>query len=316
MPESLHAAETVLADTVLADTVLANTVVADTVLAEDAWRSLAAAHAARTREWTAPRLARRANGERHPVDDFLFDYYAWRPGQLARWHPGTGVLLTGDVDEFRGIRGYRVDADGASVDPGALPIAVMRQTLDLLDATASRPASFTCFGRHEWAMVYRIEQSEVRHPSWPLRLDGPAIEAVVESGPLRCTHFDAFRFYSDAARPLNTTQPTPDSRIELEQPGCLHATMDLYKCCFRTYPAISADLTADCFALAREVRIVDMRASPYDFTRLGYAPIPIETALGRAEYVEHQRAFTARASVLRERLIRDLRRSLALTDAQ
>ena len=68
-----------------------------TQLTEPEWRERAAAHAERVAPWIQPRLERRRRGQSHPVDDFLFDYYAWRPGQLARWHPGAGVLLTGDV---------------------------------------------------------------------------------------------------------------------------------------------------------------------------------------------------------------------------
>jgi hypothetical protein len=277
---------------------------------ERQWREMAAAHAERVGPWIAPRLARRQQGTKHPVDDFLFDYYAWRPGQLARWHPGAGVLLTGDVEEFTSVRGYVVDAAGARVDEQRLPLQVMRTALALLEATASRQASFHCFGRHEWAMVYRLERDAIRHSAWPLRLSPDSIDEVVESAPLRCTHIDAFRFYTEAARPLNITQPTRETQIDLEQPGCLHATMDLYKWSFRCYPVIGAELTADCFELARRVRIVDMRASPYDFRALGYEPIRIETAEGRAEYVEHQRAFAAEAAPLRDRLVSSLTATL------
>ena len=279
-------------------------------LTEHEWRERAAAHAARVAPWIEPRLERRRRGLTHPVDDFLFDYYSWRPGQLARWHPGAGVLLTGDVAEFRGLRGYRVDDAGVRVDAAAVPVEILQTTLRLLEATAARPPSFGCFGRHEWAMVYRQSTDEIRHSSWSLRLPPADIAAVVESTPLRCTHFDAFRFYTSQARPLNVVQPTREAQADLEQPGCLHATMDLYKWCFRAYPAIGSDLTADCFALAREVRAVDMRASPYDFHELGYAPIAIETAEGRAEYVEHQRDFAARGALLRQRLIDGLRDAL------
>lgn len=279
-------------------------------LTEHEWRERAAAHAARVAPWIEPRLERRRRGLTHPVDDFLFDYYSWRPGQLARWHPGAGLLLTGDVAEFRGLRGYRVDDAGVRVDAAAVPVEILQTTLRLLEATAARPPSFGCFGRHEWAMVYRQSTDEIRHSSWSLRLPPADIAAVVESTPLRCTHFDAFRFYTSQARPLNVVQPTREAQADLEQPGCLHATMDLYKWCFRAYPAIGSDLTADCFALAREVRAVDMRASPYDFHELGYAPIAIETAEGRAEYVEHQRDFAARGALLRQRLIDGLRDAL------
>lgn len=292
------------------DTAMPGSTMTDTVLTEHEWRAREAAHTHRVTPWIAPRLERRRHGLSHPVDDFLFDYYSWRPAQLARWHPGAGVLLTGDVSSFRDLRGYVVDDDGARVDAGALPVDLLRSTLHLLEATAARPASFGCFGRHEWAMVYRQSPDEVRHSAWPLRLPPEDIARVVESSPLRCTHFDAFRFYTEQARPLNIVQPTRATQPDLEQPGCLHATMDLYKWSFRCYPAVSADLTADCFDLAREVRAVDMQASPYDFSALGYDPIAIETPEGRAEYVEHQRDFATRGAVLRTRLADALRRAL------
>ncbi len=90
-------------------------------LTESEWRSRAAAHRARVDPWIAPRLARRTRGESHPVDDFLFDYYSWRPGQLGRWHPGMGVTLTGNVGDFVGMRGYVVDETGARVDAPPSP---------------------------------------------------------------------------------------------------------------------------------------------------------------------------------------------------
>ena len=282
----------------------------ETAMNEVAWRERQAVHAARVDPWITPRLERRRQGLRHPVDDFLFDYYSWRPAQLARWHPGAGVLLTGDVAQFRDLRGYRVDDEGARVDPAALPTETMRASLRLMEATASRPPAYACFGRHEWAMVYRQPADAMRHASWPLRLPPDAIADVVESAPLRCTHVDAFRFYTAEARPLNVIQLTRSSQPDDEQPGCLHATMDLYKWCFRTYPAIGSELTADCFALAREVRAVDMRASPYAFRELGYDPIPIESPEGRAEYVEHQRDFAERGGRLRARVIACLRAAL------
>lgn len=58
----------------------------------------------------------------------------------------------------------------------------------------------------------------------------------------------------------------------------------------------------DCFELARDIRSLDMRASPYDLRELGYEPVPIETPGGKAAYVSEQRAFAERSQVLRERL--------------
>ena len=272
-------------------------------MTESRWRERAAAHAARVDQWIVPHLDRRRRGIAHPVWDFMFDYYTLSPAKLRRWHPGLGVRLTGDVREFTAVRGYLVDTDGARVDPDSIPTDVIESALALLQATSQREAAFGCFGRHEWAMVYRLSQDEVRHSSWPLRLDPDAVAEVVESAPLRCTHFDAFRFYTAAAAPLNTIQPTRATQLELEQPGCLHATMDLYKWAYRTYPVVGADLVADAFELARDVRAVDMQASPYDLADLGFPAIRIETAEGRSEYIAHQRDFAERGQELRRRLI-------------
>jgi hypothetical protein len=46
-----------------------------------------------------------------------------------------------------------------------------------------------------------------------------------------------------------------------------------------------------------------MRASPYDLADLGFDPVRVETADGRAEYTRYQRDFADRAAVLRQRLI-------------
>ena len=88
----------------------------------------------------------------------------------------------------------------------------------------------------------------------------------------------------------------------MEQPGCLHANMDLYKWAYKLSPALPSELVMDCFELSWRVRAMDMRASPYDLAEWGYPPIRIETASGKADYVAHQRAFAAEAAVLRERL--------------
>ncbi len=59
----------------------------------------------------------------------------------------------------------------------------------------------------------------------------------------------------------------------------------------------------DCFELARDIRTLDMRASPYDLAALGYPPVQIETPAGKAEYAAAQRTFADRARPLRERLV-------------
>jgi len=287
------------------------------VLTEPQWRAREAAHHERIDACVVPHLERRKHGIAHPVWDFLFDYYSLSPAKLRAWHPGVGVHLTGDVSAFSSTRGYTTARGVVEVDATQLDVPLLDSTLELLEATRSRPGSFGCFGRHEWAMVYRQSPDQIRHSHQRLRLTQDEIAAVVESTPLRCTHFDAFRFYTDAARPLNTIQPTRATQVDYEQPGCLHATMDLYKWAYRTYPAVGSDLLAQCFTLACDVREIDMRAAPYDLAELGFPAIRIETSDGRAEYVEHQRAFTERGQLLREELITTLRlaKHLATTDA-
>jgi len=84
--------------------------------------------------------------------------------------------------------------------------------------------------------------------------------------------------------------------------------MDLYKWAYKLVPLTSSRLIADCFDLAREIREVDMRASPYDLADLGFEPIRIEDPDGRAEYESLQRQFTLRAEPLRDELIGLLQR--------
>ena len=44
-------------------------------------------------------------------------------------------------------------------------------------------------------------------------------DEVVEGHRIGCSHFDAFRFFTPPARPLNTLQPGRDDRPAFEQPG-------------------------------------------------------------------------------------------------
>jgi hypothetical protein len=277
------------------------------VLTETAWRARRHAHELRVRTWTDLHQARAARGEKHPVYDFLFNYYAFRPSWLRRWHPGLGVTLVGEsARDYLRWDEYRENGDGVAVDSTSLRPQrreTVRWLRDLLVTMQSRPAFFGCFGLHEWAMVYRQTPDEVRHNQWPLRFAPEELARIVESQPLCCTHFDAFRFFTPPARPRNRHQPTRGAVGELEQRGCLHANMDLYKWSFKLAPFTPSELVADCFALARDIREIDMRASPYDLRALGFAPIAIETPDGRAEYERHQRAFSTRGEPLRARLI-------------
>ncbi|POH57395.1 3-methyladenine DNA glycosylase [Arthrobacter glacialis] len=288
-------------------------------LAEDAWQARAAAHHDRVNRYAAPYLARRSANQKHPVEDFLFTYYNQKPGQLQRWHPGAGVVLTGEsAAERLKWKFYRAVHDGDPQAGGAAQgrsgvvfdrekfLVERKDALDfaqiILGRTAARPAQFGCFGLHEWAMVYKQEANQVRHEYLELRLGSSGTDQVVEESKIRCTHFDAYRFYTPQATGLNELTPTRENQRDMEQPGCLHANMDLYKWAYKLSPALPSELVMDCFELSWRIRAMDMRASPYDLAQWGYPAITIETVAGKADYVAAQRAFSAESAVLRERL--------------
>jgi hypothetical protein len=282
---------------------------------DDEYRRRRAAHEARVDALLGPHLERRRSRTPHPVDDFLFTYYSQRPRALRAWHAGVGASVVGPgAADFEGRSGYLVEADRASIDPAAVASrdASIRWIRDLLAGTASRPPTLGCFGLHEWAMVYRQSPSDVRHSQHALRLGSGGTDAVVESHRIACTHFDAFRFFAEPARALNVVQPTRDAQPSTDQPGCLHANMDLYKWSYKLTPLVASELVVDCFELASDIRRVDMQASPYDLSSLGVQPIAIETPAGKAEYVRRQRDFAERAAALRDRLLEVCDAALAL----
>ena len=262
------------------------------------------AHQQRADALTSEHRARSARGEKHPVWDFLFTYYAYKPAQLRRWHPGAGVELA-DAAERASWRWYSPGAFDDAVVPDAAAFAREKAELAglierMLRRTASRPGQFGCFGLHEWAMVYRAD--EHRHPV-PLRLGQAGTDAVVEAHDLRCTHFDAFRFFTPQAVPRNRTALSRDEQPLFEQPGCLHAGMDLYKWATKLGPLAPGELLLDTFELARDIRLLDMQAAPYDLSAWNVVPVPIETPEGKSEYVRRQRGFAERGAALRSALL-------------
>ena len=314
-------------------------------LPADVWRAHARAHRERIARRTDPLVALRMRGQKHPVQDFLFGYYTHSPAALQRWHPGPGVLLAdddgaaaraeatelgttprGEWKHYRRVEAGEVAGavvDGRAVGGWLVDVAAVLAdrasgvafTRDLLARTAERAPRLGCFGLHEWAMAYRSDVHGVRHSQLPLRLGAEGTDAVVEGSRIRCTHFDAFRFFAPEARDRNEGDdgvlPTRAGMREMEQPGCLHAGMDLYKWAYKLVPVVDSDLLADCFDLAWDIRRLDMEASPYDLTgvddlsdgRGGYAAVRIEEPAGRAEYARRQREFAARGQALRVRLL-------------
>lgn len=280
-------------------------------LASAVWRGRRAAHAARADRLVGARRERSRRGESDPVEDFLFTYYPFRLAALRRWTPGAGVALA-EADELVDGRRFLRGADGfvRAALPDPAQAARLAFSLKLCRAVATRAPFLGCFGLHEWAMVYG-EAGRRRHGAWSLRLGAAGTDAVVRSLPVRCTHYDAFRFFTPGARPLNKLAPTLEARADNEQPGCVHVTMDLFKWAMKAWPWVSAELAADAFELARVARSVDMRASPYDFSAIGLRPIAIETAEGRVEYEGEQRRLSGLAEPVRARLIAELERALA-----
>ncbi|AKK05893.1 hypothetical protein CMUST_07840 [Corynebacterium mustelae] len=269
------------------------------------WTTLQSEHIARAKSFTAAHLERRKAGKKHPVFDFLFEYYPIRAAHLERWHPGIGVAIFDPVtaSQQAGWKYYHNKNQYTCIDIDHYRDA-RRQTLtfirDLLSKTEQNQARFDCFGLHEWAMVYQTDSP--RH-SLPLRLGAIDTQRVVEENSLRCTHFDAFRFFTPSARPLNLTVLSREKQPETEQRGCVHATMDLYKWAAKLGPIIAGSLWLDTFELAQRARILDMEASPYDCREFGLGVVAIETTAGKQEYVERQRALSYDATKLRDRLV-------------
>ena len=271
------------------------------------WLERAATHRARVAPYAEPFLSRRAKGEKHPVWDFLFTYYSFSPGKLMTWMPsmleaGCWALDTG---------GQPQDTPGqeplSNIKHPPLTARVRKEAAWIAQLCANilhRPARFTCHGLHEWAMVYRQSAEQVRHSGYELRMTPEALAEFVAGQTVCCTHHDAFRFYTPQARSLNTLQPSFETRLDMEQGGCLHANMDLYKWAYKLWPWIGSDLVADAFEVAVAGRTMDMRASPYDLAALGFEPIRIETEEGRAEYRVEQRRIATLAEPVRERLQR------------
>ena len=78
--------------------------------------------------------------------------------------------------------------------------------------------------------------------------------------------------------------------------------MDLLKWSLKLRPLVPGDLLLDCAELARDVRLLDMQASPYDVSTLGEPAVAIETPEGKAEYAARQRGFAEQSAPLRTRL--------------
>jgi hypothetical protein len=282
------------------------------IMEPDEWRVAKEAHRVHMDAFVEPALQRSSSGQAHPVFDFFLTYYWLKPERLRVWHPAWPHRLALDStvpDEWTPAwtrAPYVLENRVLRFDENFLTDKKRfraQWVLTLCENILKRPGHFRCHGLHEWAMVYRIPPEQIRHQNWPLRLSPDEINDVVDQGNLHCTHHDAFRFFTAEASPRNACHPTLETRHHMEQPGCLHTNMDLYKWCYKLLPWVGSDLLRDAFDLAMKARIIDMRASPYDFQSLGYEAIAIETPAGRKSYETCQRDIAAEARPIRERLV-------------
>lgn len=280
------------------------------VWSRDDWHARMQAHLARVATHADAFVDRRSRGAKHPVHDFLFTYYSFTPAKLKQWVPPISVSIEISDDDLKNcpwLQGGRfIHENGLlRLDErrfGRREHEFATWVAMLCSRILGRAGRFTCFGLHEWAMVYRLPAEQIRHQGWELRLSPEELAAFVESQPVCCSHYDAFRFFTPEARPLNSLQPVLETRPDFEQSACLHANMDLYKWSSKLWPWTGSDLIGECFTLALAGRDLDMRASPYDLSAMGCTPVKIETAEGRAQYEREQRDLATRATVLRERL--------------
>lgn len=253
-----------------------------------------AAHRARVAPQAEAWVHRRSRAQKHPVWDFLFTYYNFSQNKLLTWVPSVfdQEITSGSFEwppfEERNVR-------------------QAQWIVQLCENVMGKPARLNCHGLHEWAMVYRQSAEEIRHNACALRMPPDELARFVESQPICCTHYDAYRFFTPAARPLNMLQPVLDTRQEMEQPGCLHANMDLYKWAYKLWPWIGSDLVADAFEVAVAGREMDMRASPYNLAEYGLEPIRIETEQGRAGYRRKQERIAKLAEPVRIKLLESAR---------
>ena len=246
------------------------------------------------------RARRETNGIRWKT--FSSSTIAFRPAKLLRWHPGIGVALQGaDRQPIPCHKHYHETREGVTAGVSGFrrkESSRSNGSVKCCVATRERPGCLRLF----WTprMGDGLPRGNVRHAQWPLRIRHKEIADLVESLGPRCTHYDAFRFFTPAARPLNRYQPTRATAAALEQPGCLHANMDLYKWAFKLSPFTASELLADCFELARDIRALDMRASPYDFTPWDISRSESRAQMDAPNMRQLQREFAICAAPLRE----------------
>ena len=257
----------------------------------------------------------------NPIYNFLHSYYKYSTADLKKYSPGMSVTMAGALPSayseilnekfmtFSEIGGCYNASQFRQLAGGKYSLERITRDRDVLRSTSTKVPFFGCFGLHEWAMLYSGNGSATsRHQeSTPLRVDQQTIDAVVGvPGQLRCTHYDAFRFFQPAAKPINAVKTlSRENTPRHEQPGCIHANMDLFRYAYQLYPFVSSALLVQTLTLALEARKIDMRASPYDVSAFEGCEVPIcvETPQGRKLYIEEQERVAAAAVPIRKALL-------------
>ena len=126
-----------------------------------------------------------------------------------------------------------------------------------------------CHGMHEWAMQYWPERAQPPpsgkyHQHLPLRVSRYVVNAAVERRGISCTHVDALRYFAPAAGPMNHHGHILErqKQLELEQPSCVHAHMDLLKIALMLDRFCEPCLLQDVLEVALVARTLDAAASP------------------------------------------------------
>ena len=292
-----------------------------TVMSSPSWLPAAEEHAKTLTDLLYPLVEGEPDGgtlksrmhavKRHPIFNFLHYYYRYSAADLSRYSPGVlsaEPLLFESDDQLELLHPRFRHVESSTVRYSAPPLAAegrfgwiqLSKTRDVLKFTSIAKPHIFCFGRHEWAMLYK--KHEKKQTALSLRVPQAVIDEVVESG-ISCTHFDAFRHFAPEAKPFNTAQLTREEQEHHEQPACIHASMDLFKAAYKVYPLTSSDLLQRCLRLGLKARFIDMRASPYEVSNFCGTPIRIETAEGRKEYAELQMELAKDAAPLRKELL-------------
>jgi hypothetical protein len=176
--------------------------------------------------------------KQHPIYNFIHTYYRYSTQNVKKYSPGLDIVMKViDIDDDRShlnqkylkssAEGYYYELPREDSPTSKFGWISLSKTRDLLHSTANKQPFYGCFGLHEWAMLYSgrrdtSKKTEERHQKeLPLRVSQEVIDAAVESSnALKCTHYDAFRFFHPAAQPLNAvSMMTRDFQKENEQPG-------------------------------------------------------------------------------------------------